>query len=160
MFSVSSRTSAKTGVAPQWTITFAVAGQVIELVITSSPGPTPSATSERCRAAVADETASTCLTSRESRMRASSAAVRGPVGAAPERREDVARLAVDSHALDPLEPLGNLHRLEHAGRRDQEARDRAADPGPVPTWHKRRPERGIDGEVVQVDARDGLDELR
>src|SRR5439155_22830428 len=226
MFSVSSRTSAKTGVAPQWTITFAVAGQVIELVTTSSPGPTPSATSERCRAAVPDETASTCLTSRNSRMRASSSAVRGPVvsqpersvsdtaaisssviaggwnernvlrrtvcirgsvspctvrpvlrrvvtvgyrprrrvpapapplagqgglggdaeddrrgrrfgalerllsrladgedrarpvGAAPERREDVARLAVDSHALDPLEPLGNLHRLEHAGRRD------------------------------------------
>ncbi len=30
MFSVSSRTSAKTGVAPQWTITLAVAGQVSE----------------------------------------------------------------------------------------------------------------------------------
>ena len=56
MFSVSSRMSAKTGVAPQWTITFAVAGQVIEVVITSSPGPTPSATSERCSAAVHDET--------------------------------------------------------------------------------------------------------
>ena len=39
MFRLSSRTSAKTGVAPQWTITFAVDGQVIEVVITSSPGP-------------------------------------------------------------------------------------------------------------------------
>ena len=39
MFSVSSWMSAKTGVAPVWTITFAVAGQVIEVVITSSPGP-------------------------------------------------------------------------------------------------------------------------
>ena len=64
MLSVSSRTSANTGVAPQWTITFAVAGQVIDVVITSSPGPMPSATSERCRAAVHDETASTCFASR------------------------------------------------------------------------------------------------
>ena len=64
MLSVSSRTSANTGVAPQWTITFAVAGHVIEVVITSSPGPTPSATSDRCRAAVHEETASTCFASR------------------------------------------------------------------------------------------------
>ena len=64
MLSVSSRMSAKTGVAPQCTITFAVAGQVIDVVITSSPGPTPSATSERCRAAVQEETASTCFASR------------------------------------------------------------------------------------------------
>ena len=86
MFSVSSRTSAKIGVAPQWTITFALAGQVIELVITSSPGPTPSATSERWSAAVHDETASTWLASRYSRIRASSSAVRGPVVSHPERR--------------------------------------------------------------------------
>ena len=55
-----SRTSAKTGVAPAWTITFAVAGHVIGLVITSSPGPTPSASSERWSAAVPDESATTC----------------------------------------------------------------------------------------------------
>src|SRR5437588_4803360 len=85
MFSVSSRTSAKTGVAPQWTITFAVAGHVIGVVITSSPGPTPSATSERCSAAVQDETASTCSACRKSRIRASSSAVRGPVVSQPER---------------------------------------------------------------------------
>ncbi len=48
MFRSPSRTSTKTGVAPVWTITFAVAGQVIGVVITSSPGPTPSATSARC----------------------------------------------------------------------------------------------------------------
>ena len=41
MFRSESRTSAKTGVAPAWTITFAVAGQVIGDVITSSPGSTP-----------------------------------------------------------------------------------------------------------------------
>ena len=64
MLSVSSRMSANTGVAPVWTITFAVAGQVSELVITSSPGPTPSATRERWSAAVPDETARTCFASR------------------------------------------------------------------------------------------------
>ena len=37
MFRSPSRTSTKTGVAPEWTITFAVAGQVIGVVITSSP---------------------------------------------------------------------------------------------------------------------------
>ena len=61
MFRSVSRTSAKTGVAPVWTITFAVAGQVIGVVITSSPGPIPSATSARCMAAVPDETASACF---------------------------------------------------------------------------------------------------
>ena len=61
MFRSESRTSAKTGVAPVWTITFAVAGHVIGVVITSSPGPTPSATRARCIAAVPDETASACF---------------------------------------------------------------------------------------------------
>ena len=56
-----SRTSAKTGVAPVWTMTFAVAGHVIGVVITSSPGPIPSATSARCMAAVPDETARACF---------------------------------------------------------------------------------------------------
>ena len=59
-----SRTSTNTGVAPVWTITFAVAGQVIGVVITSSPGPMPSATRLRCMAAVPDATASTCSASR------------------------------------------------------------------------------------------------
>src|SRR3954463_6871313 len=86
MLSVSSRMSANTGVAPVCTITFAVAGHVSEDVITSSPGPTPSATSDRCRAAVPEETASTCFASRYSRMRASSSAVRGPVVSQPDRR--------------------------------------------------------------------------
>ena len=42
-------------------MTFAVAGHVIGVVITSSPGPTPSASSERCIAAVPEETASACF---------------------------------------------------------------------------------------------------
>src|SRR5438270_8982658 len=86
MFRSPSRTSAKTGVAPAWTITFAVAGQVIGVVTTSSPGSTPSASSPRWSAAVPDETASTCFAPRYSAKRRSSSAVRGPVVSQPERR--------------------------------------------------------------------------
>ena len=85
MFRSPSRTSTNTGVAPVWTITFAVAGQVIGLVITSSPGPIPSATSASCSAAVPDATASTCSASRYSAIRSSSSAARGPVVSQPER---------------------------------------------------------------------------
>ena len=38
-------------------IALAVAGQVNELVTTSSPTPTPAATSERCSASVQDDVA-------------------------------------------------------------------------------------------------------
>src|SRR5258707_6988197 len=85
MFRSSSRTSAKTGVAPEWTMTFAVAGHVIGVVITSSPGPTPSATSARCIAAVPDATASTCSASSTSAARRSSSADFGPVVSQPDR---------------------------------------------------------------------------
>ena len=68
-----------------WTTTFAVAGHVIGDVITSSPGPTPSATSARCIAAVPDATASTCSASSTSAARRSSSAVFGPVVSQPER---------------------------------------------------------------------------
>src|SRR4051794_1468668 len=224
MLSVSSRMSAKTGVAPQCTITFAVAGQVSDVVITSSPGPTPRATSERWSAAVHDETASTCFASRYSRMRASSSAVRGPVvsqpdrrvaatasisaseiaggwnernsdrfaetsgicgdeayavrggirererlvagaaggeeragavGAAPKRREDIAGLAIDPNPLDSLEVVRDVDTLEHAGRSDQELGCGPADPDFVLTQHKLGPDRGVDREAVQVDARHG-----
>src|SRR5439155_20045389 len=64
---------------------FAVAGQVIGVVITSSPGPTPSATRERCSAAVPDANARTCFASKYSAMRRSSSAARGPVVSQPER---------------------------------------------------------------------------
>src|SRR2546422_4708540 len=79
MLRSASRTSTNTGVAPVWTITFAVAGHVIGVVITSSPGPTPSATSARWMAAVPDASASTCSASRYSLIRRSSSAARGPV---------------------------------------------------------------------------------
>src|SRR5215218_7187442 len=85
MFRSDSRTSAKTGVAPAWTMTFAVAGHVIVLVITSSPGPTPRASSERWSAAVPEATASTCSAPTYSANRCSSSAVLGPVVSQPER---------------------------------------------------------------------------
>src|SRR3954470_11887979 len=85
MFRSLSRTSAKTTSAPQWTITFAVAGHVIGLVITSSPGPTPSASSARCIAAVPEVTAIACFAPRYSANRSSSSAAFGPVVSQPER---------------------------------------------------------------------------
>src|SRR3954454_16109067 len=85
MFRSESRMSANTGVAPVWTITFAVAGQVSGVVITSSPGPIPSATSARCIAAVPDETASACFAPTYAAKRRSSSSARGPVVSQPER---------------------------------------------------------------------------
>src|SRR5438093_2286435 len=79
-------TSTKPGAARACRMTFAVAGHVIGLVITSSPGPTPSATTARWRAAVPDARASTCSASRYSAIRRSSSAARGPVVSQPERR--------------------------------------------------------------------------
>ena len=56
MFWVSGSTSTKTGTAPTWVMTFAVATNVSGVVITSSPGPTPAAIRARCSAAVAEFT--------------------------------------------------------------------------------------------------------
>src|SRR5438034_11787018 len=85
MFKSPGRTSANTGVAPQWTITFAVAGQVSEVVITSSPGRTPTASRARWSAAVPDESARTCSASSSSPARRSSSAALGPLVSQPER---------------------------------------------------------------------------
>src|ERR687898_1479228 len=85
MFRSDSRTSTKTGVAPAWTTTFAVAGQVIGVVITSSPGPIPSATRVRCIAAVPEETASACFAPTYAAKRRSSSAEFGPVVSQPDR---------------------------------------------------------------------------
>src|SRR3954454_12054922 len=70
-------------------MTFAVAGQVIGVVITSSPGPTPSATSDRWSAAVPEASASTCSASRKSFMRSSNKAALGPLVSQPERSVSV-----------------------------------------------------------------------
>src|SRR5688572_1129565 len=79
------RTSANTGVAPVCTMTLAVAGHVIGVVITSSPGPTPSASSDRCIAAVPEVTARACFAPTYSANRRSSSAAFGPVVSQPER---------------------------------------------------------------------------
>ena len=52
MFSVTGSMSASTGVAPAWMMALTVAQKVIGVVMTSSPGPTPEASSDRCNAAV------------------------------------------------------------------------------------------------------------
>ena len=52
--------SAKTGVAPRCMITLAVAEKVSGVVMTSSPGPMPSAARARCSPAVAELTATVC----------------------------------------------------------------------------------------------------
>jgi hypothetical protein len=51
-FPVSGSTSTKTGVAPASMIELAVAMKVIGVVMTSQPGPTPSASREMCSAPV------------------------------------------------------------------------------------------------------------
>ena len=104
------------GVAPQWTTTFAVAGHVIGLVITSSPGPTPSATSARCIAAVPEATASACFAPRYSANRSLELrrprAGRQPAGADRLRdRRDL--LLADRGRLEPerfAQTRARLHR--------------------------------------------------
>src|SRR4051794_25300073 len=233
MFRSPSRMSAKTGVAPQCTITFAVAGHVSAVVITSSPGRTPTASRARWSAAVPDETASTWFASRYSAARRSSSAARGPVvsqpdrivsatasisssptaggwnerkvarrarlnessgiggdeayalrrrvgprerlvarvadredragavGAAAERPDDEPGLAVDPPPPHALEVVGPLDPLEHPRPRNEEARDRAADPRLVTVCYLHSPaDRGVDRPLVQRDPEHGLGELR
>src|ERR671925_669041 len=115
-FRSASRTSAKIGAAPAWTITFAVAGQVIGLVITSSPGPIPSASSERWSAAVPEERATTCRAPRYSANRASSSAVRGPVVSQPER-------SVSATASTSSSPIAGGWKPRKVARRSAELCD-------------------------------------
>jgi hypothetical protein len=55
MHIVSGSMSTSTGFAPRCTATFAVAANVSDGTITSSPGPMPNAASDRCNPAVHDE---------------------------------------------------------------------------------------------------------
>src|SRR6188474_3133426 len=110
-FRSSSRTSQNTGVAPVCSITFAVAGQVIGDVITSSPGPTPTARSARCIAAVPELTASTCGTSRYSARRSSRSAARGPVVSHPERSVSATAAISSSPIAGGWKPSGVSRRV-------------------------------------------------
>ncbi|MCY1202653.1 hypothetical protein D9M72_141450 [compost metagenome] len=61
MLQVSGSTSTKTGTAPSSTMTSAVATNVNEVVMTSSPAFTPSAISAISRASVPEATVTQCL---------------------------------------------------------------------------------------------------
>ena len=60
IWSVPGSTSANTGRAPTSSMQFAVAGHVIGVVTTSSPGPIPCASSATCSAAVHELSAAAC----------------------------------------------------------------------------------------------------
>ena len=85
MFSVSASTSANTGVAPACSTAFVVAGHVNDVVITSSPSPSPAATIARCSAAVHDEVAIAWPVPTRAANRSSSSRVRGPLVSQPDR---------------------------------------------------------------------------
>src|SRR5436190_18713916 len=123
MLRSSSRTSTKTGVAPVCTITFAVAGQVIGVVTTSSPGPTPSATSDRWSAAVPEASASTWSASRNSCIRSSSFAAFGPVVSHPERSVAVTAAISSSPIAGGWKP-NRVSRLDESFDIDLEPNDR------------------------------------
>ncbi len=77
--------SASTGVAPAWMMTLTVAANVVGVVITSSPGPMPLATSARCMPAVAESSAIACFTPANDAKCSSNARTRGPGASQPER---------------------------------------------------------------------------
>src|SRR6476646_195319 len=68
----------------------------------------------------------------------------GPVGAAPERRLDIAGLAVDPNLVDADQVLRHLDALEHARRGNKELRHRTPDPNIVLSQHKLGSDRCID----------------
>jgi hypothetical protein len=76
--------SASTGVAPTCKIVCTVAQNVIGVVMTSSPGPMPSAASATCNPAVAELTATACGPPVYSWKSRSKRAVRGPVVSHPD----------------------------------------------------------------------------
>src|SRR5574341_213422 len=89
VISVSRSTSTKTGVAPNNSIRFVVDTHVIEGVITSSPGPMPSADRVRCMPAVPELTATQCVVPICLANNLSNSVTLGPVVIQPERNTSV-----------------------------------------------------------------------
>ena len=89
MLKVPGSTSTKTGFAPRYPRTSAVAVKVNGVVITSSPGPMPSAHSARCSAPVQCETASACFAPTYCANSVSKRLALGPVVIHPERRDSI-----------------------------------------------------------------------
>jgi hypothetical protein len=83
---VSASISAKIGVAPESTIKLTVETQVMEGVITSSPGPIFRALRARCIPAVAEDKATACFAPQYSLKASSNSAAFDPVVIHPERR--------------------------------------------------------------------------
>ena len=86
---VTGSTSAKTGRAPTYIATFAVAMNENEGRTTSSPAPTPATMSARCRPVVQLETATACSACWASANRRSNSATRGPCATHPEEMTSV-----------------------------------------------------------------------
>ena len=84
--SVTGSTSQKTGIAPSYSRQLAEATKLNGLVITSSPGPQPSARTPRCRAAVPEETATASSTPSQAAKSRSKRSSTGPSDSRPERR--------------------------------------------------------------------------
>ncbi len=85
MFAVRSSTSTNNGSAPRYRTTSAVAVKVYGVVSTCMPGPTPSASSARCRPAVAEFRARAWGIPAARAKASSNRAVTGPVVSQPER---------------------------------------------------------------------------
>jgi hypothetical protein len=99
---VSFATSANTGVAPARTIRLTVETQVMEGVITSSPGPMPRARRRRCIPAVPEDSATAPRHPTYSQNLCSNSAPLGPVVIQPERRTS-ATAAISPSVMDGLE---------------------------------------------------------
>jgi len=91
MHSVSGSMSTSTGVAPTCSITFTHAANVYVDVMTSAPGPIPSAASARCNAPVAEFTASPCCAPASAATRRASSCARGPVVIQPDSSVSMTR---------------------------------------------------------------------
>src|SRR5437867_5435276 len=84
-FSVSPRTSAKTGIPPWYSTALADAAKVRAGTMTSSPGPIPAANTAAWRAAVPELTATACAAPTAAATARSNSATRGPVVSRPPR---------------------------------------------------------------------------
>ena len=91
--------SANTGTAPAWRSTFAVETQVMGVVITSSPGFTPQASTARWSAAVPVLAPSAWRTPSRVASNCSNRPARGPVASQPERRQ-ASTSAISASVID------------------------------------------------------------
>ena len=112
--------STKTGRAPQWRIALAVAMNEWLAVITSSPGPTPTASSARCSAVVQLLTAQAWSAPTKAANSCSKAATSGPCVTQPEQHGAPGRrgLGLAQHRLRDRDHDAN------AARRPRRARSR------------------------------------